>query len=303
MKNIVILGASSFIASSLAEKLKSLDYTLTLVVRKEKRKKLKSIDLNKTQIIECDIIDYPTLFRQLSQNIDCLIPFTWEGTVSQERDNEQIQIHCLNLMQKCISNIINNLKCRCIITPGTVAEYGNNVEHKENISCEPDSMYGKCKLKFHEFVKSACVKNAITYYHIRIFSVYGESDYARKMLNTVICKLLDGEDYKMSSCTNKWNFLYIDDLIDLLMMMIENKIKPGCYNVGSDYDYTLREYISIVERVIQSKGKVIFCDDEISTNSLACNIDKLKSTTTWEPKTSFEDGIQKIVEKYRCNHN
>lgn len=301
MRKIIIAGASSFIGMHLVQRLvQEKEYHITAVVRPKSKamEKIRRIS-GEIRIIELELENYPLLYQYIDRDIDCFIPFTWAGTRKEERDNPQIQNTCMELMSSCVKNIIENCDLGCIITPGSVAEYGNgNKTHQENSLCCPDSMYGKGKLEFFNRTKEICQNRGIDYYHIRIFSIYGPDDYDRKIINTVVRKLLLNENFSMSSCEQQWNLLYIDDLIDLFLLLLHKEIPQGCYNVGSVENVSLRTYIERIEQSMGSEGKVFFGEKEkehLKSADLACNIEKLISTGKWQPRVEFGDGIQKVI--------
>jgi GDP-L-fucose synthase len=53
-------------------------------------------------------------------------------------------------------------------------------------------------------------------------------------------------------------FLYVDDMADACIFIMENGIKHGIYNVGTGVDVTIRELASIVMDVVGFKGEIVF---------------------------------------------
>ena len=73
-------------------------------------------------------------------------------------------------------------------------------------------------------------------------------------------------------------------------------------NIGNSSPKTLNELLSIFEKVTGIKAKT---KNRVSNNASAestfADITKAKAMLGWEPKTSIEDGITKLVTWFRNN--
>ena len=53
-------------------------------------------------------------------------------------------------------------------------------------------------------------------------------------------------------------FLYVDDMADACIFLMENRIDDGMYNVGVGEDVTIRELAETVMDVIGFQGQIVF---------------------------------------------
>ena len=53
-------------------------------------------------------------------------------------------------------------------------------------------------------------------------------------------------------------FLYVDDMADACIFLMENRIDEGMYNVGVGEDVTIRELAETVLDVIGFQGQIVF---------------------------------------------
>jgi GDP-L-fucose synthase len=93
-------------------------------------------------------------------------------------------------------------------------------------------------------------------------------------------------------------FLYVDDLADALVFLLEKYDSPEVINVGCGEDVTIRELAGIVSDVVGFKGELIFDPSKPDGTPR-----KLLDTTRlqklgWTPRVSLRDGIEQTYQWY-----
>ena len=131
---------------------------------------------------------------------------------------------------------------------------------------------------------------------IRPFNVYGPIQSDMFLIPEIIKKAINEECVEVMDLKPKRDFIYIDDLIDALILSIN---KTGIYNIGSGYSYSVEEVIKLVLEKLEIKkiykAKNISRENEIF--DVVADISKAKHELNWQPKTTFEVGIENI-----CSH-
>lgn len=300
MKTIVVTGATSFLGYSLIKKLVG-KYRIYAVIRKNSTKKELISGFENTNIIELDMNDYSQLYKYV-KSPDILVHFAWEGTRDVARNDKVIQESNYRNSIDCIECLIRN-GCQKIILSGSQAEYGNHNEIiDENTVCNPDTEYGKYKLKLYNDVKKI-YENKATIIEPRYFSIYGPRDYSNSLVMSCIRKMLNGDDVSLTKCIHKWNFLYVEDATDCLAKIIESDIESGVYNISSNENRFLKEYVEGIYKATNSKsilkyGEIPYSGEPISITSSNTRIEK---AINWKQKISFIEGIEKTIDWYRIN--
>jgi len=124
--------------------------------------------------------------------------------------------------------------------------------HKENSHVIPGLM-----LRFHEAVKNG--------------------------LNKVTC---------WGSGTPKREFLFIEDLADALVYLMENYNKAQFVNVGTGIEITIKDLTELVAKTVGFEGEILWDSSKPDgTPRKVTNMSKLHSLG-WEHKTSLEDGLK-----------
>jgi GDP-L-fucose synthase len=86
-------------------------------------------------------------------------------------------------------------------------------------------------------------------------------------------------------------FLYVDDMADACVFLMEKKIEDGIFNIGSGIDVTIRELAQTVMDVVGFTGEIIFDSTKPDgTPRKLLNVERMKKLG-WVAKTSLRDGI------------
>lgn len=296
---VAIVGATSFIGKNLTTALNNAGDDIFAVVRENSKKKC-AIELQKNvYIVECNMENYDTLGGKIG-SIDSLVYLTWDGTRGKDRDNYEKQKKNYYWGMQAIQSIIN-VGCHKIITAGSQAEYGpwfkqGKLSEKELEN--PNTEYGKFKLKFYRDLNNICKKNNILLIEPRFFSLYGPGDFFGTMIISMLICMLKNKPCNLTTCKQIWDFLYIDDAINGLIKLIKSTNIYGVYNFGSGESHQLKYYIEKMYEITHSSSQLNYGAIPYPVTGMVnvnpC-VEKLKNIG-WAPNVSFEEGIKKIIE-------
>lgn len=88
-------------------------------------------------------------------------------------------------------------------------------------------------------------------------------------------------------------FLYVDDMADACVFLMERGIGEGIYNVGTGEDVTIRELATAVMTVVGFKGEIVFdATKPDGTPRKLLNVDRMRELG-WRSTTPLLDGIVK----------
>ena len=87
-------------------------------------------------------------------------------------------------------------------------------------------------------------------------------------------------------------FLYVDDMADACVFLLENHIHDGIYNIGSGTDVTIRELAETVMDVIGFTGKIVFDSSKPDgTPRKLLDVSRMAGLG-WRAKVSLREGIR-----------
>jgi len=140
---------------------------------------------------------------------------------------------------------------------------------------------------------------------IRIFNTYGPNMHPNdgRVVSNFIVQALKNEDitiYGNGSQTR--SFQYIDDLVEGMIRMMNNKEKfIGPVNIGNPDEFTIHELAEKVLKLIpESRSKIIYKDlPSDDPRQRKPDISLAKAKLGWEPKIKLEEGLKKTIEYFR----
>jgi len=312
--NAVVTGATSFLGRALVDQLLEDGNNVFAVVRpgSKNRSSLKS-ERSGLIIIERELEELHELNQVITERCQAFYHFGWDGSGSENRLKREVQQKNVKDSLKALEGA-RRLGCRRFLFSGSQAEYGIHKDAmKEDIECSPISEYGKAKLEFlnraveqtNDWKRQGVAD--MDYIHARIFSIYGPGDHPWSLVESCLRTFSSGEYISLGECTQMWNFLYLDDCIRALRLLMEEEkgSVSGIYNVAGpeEENRQLREYIRTMYEVLGFHGSYSYGRRKPNAEgpaNLIPDINRLIRATGFKPFVTFEEGILKTykAEKY-----
>lgn len=169
---------------------------------------------------------------------------------------------------------------------------------RETDELHPLSEYGKAKAKVGREAIMRAEALGITYIHTRVFSVYGPGDHQWSLVESCMRTFKEGGIMELGACTQLWNYLYIDDAVNVIVTLLTGYAPAGVYNVAGEDTRPLREYIETIRALCGGQGTCQYGKrppNAEGVTSLDPDITKLKEITGFHQMISFEEGIKKML--------
>ncbi len=101
----------------------------------------------------------------------------------------------------------------------------------------------------------------------------------------------DGKLVVWGTGAPKREFLYVDDMADACVFLMENGVREGLFNVGTGTDVTIRELAETVMHVVGFGGEIVFDSTKPDgTPRKLLNVERMRAIG-WEARTALRDGI------------
>lgn len=94
-------------------------------------------------------------------------------------------------------------------------------------------------------------------------------------------------------------FLYVDDLAEACVFLMESDVGHGIFNIGTGKDVTIRELAEIVMDVVGFNGKIIYDTDKPDgTPRKLLNVDRIRALG-WRATTELHVGIARALADFK----
>ena len=291
-KKILIIGGSGFIGLNLILKIIRNKYFEVTSVSRSIPNKLKKI--KKLKIIKADFTKFSLITKKLkNKKYDFVINLGGNINHKDKKETNESQfILCKNLV-----DYFKNKNISLFLQGGSSLEYGvSKNKNFENDNCKPNSFYGQSKLKATKYIQ----KSGINYIILRLYQIYGPYQKVNRIIPLAITQLQENLTFNSTSGLQIRDFLYVDDLTNLILKIIKKKNKTyGIFNVGSGQPITIKK---ILNKIIEINGGTVFFGEEKMRKDeakiLYPSINKIKKYYNWEPKIKILKGLKKTIKYY-----
>jgi GDP-L-fucose synthase len=93
-------------------------------------------------------------------------------------------------------------------------------------------------------------------------------------------------------------FLYVDDLADAIVFLMDRYDSSEPINCGAGFDVTIRELAELIGRVTVFEGALVFDKTKPDGTPRKLMDSSRLSALGWRPKTSLEDGVRDVYKWY-----
>jgi GDP-L-fucose synthase len=113
----------------------------------------------------------------------------------------------------------------------------------------------------------------------------------------------DGELVVWGSGTPRREFLYVDDLADACVFLMEQGVADGIYNIGAGEDVTIRELAETVMSVIGFTGRIVFdATKPDGTPRKLLDVGRLRGLG-WQARIPLREGIALAYRDFTARHD
>lgn len=297
---VLITGGSGFIATNLINYFSSKNCEIAVINRRSMSCKnlLKQYngDITNYKFVSDSVEDFQpshvfhlAAFKERSSNVEDI-----SNSISTNL------LGTLNLYQSLL-NIENLIS---VITLGTTDEYGEcSSPYHEKSKEMPTTSYGFskfCATKLSElFFRNFNLPVTI----LRPTIAYGPHQGLDMFIPSLIHSLMRNKEYKMTLGEQNRDFIYISDLIDVMILLINKPEYYGqVFNIGSGQSIKIKQVASIVANLLNKQsflkiGGIQYRKKEMMDYKISTS--KLNKNLLWVPKVDLQKGIKLTIKHYQ----
>lgn len=201
-----------------------------------------------------------------------------------------------------LATLASEVGADAFIGIGSQAEYGPMTgAADETHPTRPTSLYGVAKLAAALATEQICVRAGLRWAWIRLFCAYGPRDNPSFLIPTLMRGLLAGECPPLTACTQKWDFLHVDDAAAAIVAVAAAQAAAGPFNLGSGEAPPLVDTVALLRDLIDPAlpldlGALPFRPEQVM--HLQADIGRLHRATGWRPRLTLAEGLSSTLRWY-----
>jgi ADP-L-glycero-D-manno-heptose 6-epimerase len=219
-----------------------------------------------------------------------------------------------------------------LIYASSAATYGNGEngfdDEREFSNLKPLNPYGDSKHAFDLWVLGQKVSPP-HWYGFKFFNVYGPNEYHKGRMASVVLHAFNQinktgksapesrRDYRMklfqshkkgiADGEQKRDFIFVDDLLDVLFFAMDNKPTNGIYNLGTGIARSFNDLAGAIFAAMQIPVKIEYIPTPIDIREkyqyfTQATMTKLRKADYNKPFTSLEKGVEVYIREYLLKH-
>ena len=293
-KTLLLTGTSGFIGYNFLTYILSKNYNVIDVLRiknkknpkikklkKKYPKKYKNIFYSKNTQLEKKIkkikVNYFINFATLYKN-----NHSYKDIFGFVESNILFPTLIYDLISKKVKKVIN---------------FGSMMQHQSGKKLGSKNLYAATKNAF-EMINNfySYEKKKTKFYNLKLYESFGEYDYRKKLIPIIIKNYKKNKTTKIISKNLELNVIHVNDIINAIMIILNNSVKPGSYCLKNKKNIKIKELISILNKNLKKKIKVKY----LKKPATKIIKSKLKKLPKWEADNNL---IKRIKLNFKNEKN
>lgn len=314
---IVVTGAAGFIASNLVAMLNEKGYRdLVLVDRFDREDRRKNYEGKKYSAL----VERGDFMHWLTQNQNQVEFIFHLGARTDTTEFDPQVFETLNvayskaIWNACVEYGIPLVYASSAATYGG-GELGYSDDHALCFQLKPLNPYGESKNKFDQWVLQQN-KQPLYWAGLKFFNVYGPNEYHKGRMASVIMhtyhsikksgsmKLFRSHNPNYTDGGQMRDFVYVKDLCEVMVYMMETRKNSGIYNMGTGKARTFLDLARATFAALNLEPNISYIDTPEDIRDkyqyfTEADMSKLRTMGGYNlPFYSLEDGVKDYVQNF-----
>jgi UDP-glucose 4-epimerase len=296
---VLITGGGGFIGSHLADRLTAADHDVAVIDNFATGRRDNVDERSGLTLVDGDIADPAALEQTFSAlgGADVVVHAA-ASYKDPENWSEDVRTNALGT-----ANVVRAAQaagCERLVYFQTALCYGTRpLEQPITLShpIQPDSSYAISKTAGEQYIQMS----GLDWVSFRLANAYGPRNLSGP-LPTFFQRLSGGKPVFVMD--TRRDFLYVDDLIDLVWQAVVEGRGQGAYHASSGSDYAIKE---LLDATLAALDIQLHEDVEVRPRSeddaytILLDPSRVQEEFGWRPQTSLADGVARAITYYRDN--
>lgn len=317
---IVVTGAAGFIGSCLVSRLNKSGYTDIVVVDDFSKTEKDGNLEGKTIIAKVGRNDFIRWFDEFGNEVEFVFHIGARTDTTEFDKNifDELNLnYSKDVWNLCVKYNVPLVYASSAATYG-LGEYGYKDDHSIVEKLKPLNPYGDSKNDFDKWVLKQ-EKTPPFWAGLKFFNVYGPNEYHKGRMASVIfhafnqinktggMKLFRSHNPEYRDGEQLRDFVYVKDVVEVCMYLMEGEPASGIYNLGSG---KARTFLDLTKNTFKAMGKeenISFIDTPEDIRDkyqyfTEADMSKLINSGYNKPFYSLEEGVEDYVKNYLIGH-
>ena len=305
----LVTGGAGFIGSHLVDRLLKDNNNVTVidghntqvtVIDDFSHGKYSNLHVDpRLQVIDADILgDIGYLFEGIDVvfHLAALTRPQWSILHASETDLVNVQ-GTVKVLEHCRDNRVKR-----VVFMSSSNLYGEVYEYPTPETTKPNPMnpYALQKLIGEQYCQLFEKLYQLEWNAIRPFNVYGTRMPITGIWTSAVATFIDvlknDKPLQMFGDGNqRRDFIYIDDLVDMLVLSAHSYVFGEAFNCGSGTNNSINELLDLICKIMGKKIQPKRDPAQFEPIQTLADISKARYMLKWEPKISLEEGLRRII--------
>jgi dTDP-glucose 4,6-dehydratase len=254
--------------------------------------------------VKGDIADRETVRGILRKGVDAVVNFAAESHVDRSIEDPNIFLRTNVLGTQVLMDEAREAGVSRFVQISTDEVYGSlgaSGAFTEDTPLKPNSPYAASKaaadLMARAYIETYGIDAVIT----RCSNNYGRYQFPEKLIPLMISNALEGRELPVyGDGLNVRDWIYVEDHCEAIDVILHKGVKGEVYNIGGASE---RTNLEVIKTILHTLGKpeslIRFVKDRPGHDRrYAMDFSKLKKELGWQPRVTFEQGIQQTIAWY-----
>lgn len=292
MKNVLITGISGYIGSNFAWHLLKKGYRVSGLVRQPLHTEYIAAFQDKL-----DLCVYDGSFESVLQAVKTSKPdIIYHMATCYAVSHNSDQIPDMNNCNLLFGNYVMEAMKACNIK--NFVYLSSVLCHFNNENYNPLNLYAATKQAFFDIMRYYTEADSIHSLTLVLTDTYGPGDRRPKVLNLIKKAFRENRQIKLSSGTQIYDVLYIDDIVSALEraadLLEHQKENSSVYQIYNNNPLSLRKTVDLLQKAVGVRINAKWGARPQATRSLNSKVRVDPLLPGWEARVSLKEGLIKF---------
>lgn len=313
---IIITGAAGFIGSNLLTRLNADGFNDIVLSDDFSREDKFRNTSGKTYTLKVNRDDFHNWLRENHKLVQFVFHLGARTDTSEQRKNifDELNLrYSKEVWTLCTEFGLPLIYASSAATYG-IGEHGFDDDHSFPPLLKPMNPYGESKNEFDKWVLTR-ERKPFFWAGLKFFNVYGPNEYHKGRMASVVfhaynqikntgkMKLFRSHNPSYKDGEQKRDFIFVNDVVDVMCYFMHNRKHPGIYNLGTGKARTFLDLVKSTFKAMEVEESIefIYTPEDIRENYqyfTCAEMQKLRKAGYIKPFTSLESGVNDYVTNF-----